>query len=636
MSGYRQRIREELKSPGLTDFAIERSILRQWRREWSVSGSPYDTSWTDHFLAYAGLVMPKIDHHEFFVRQCEAFEETFFRLGRQIINFIGSQNSGKSEFFAVFSNLMVTVDPEYTRGFVAAPYMKAAHSTVWSSCKSRFFDLQNGDFDHVWPTASDIDDMIRIEQSHPKAGYLELVTVDKIGKLQGTKSRDVERGLFILIADEIALFPSKALLDILDNLQGNMNFICFTGCNFRDIEGLEGMLCDPQGREYSDLDADVDQEWDSAYESRTYRFDGLRNPNMLAGRNVFKYLMKIEDEARLRSTHGAKGPKYLEQVRSFPNMSMADHYVTTREKINSGGGFDDFVYDRGTQEVVAFCDPGFGGDDCKIGRFGVSNARISGADGQWFTTQIFEPLGPIEKIPIEIGLRVDDELLDRFNAAVAYGRRQDAQSARQREQSLLGMDIGKTLTPEQQVALGAAEFLIKHQIPAHRFGFDGSMRASIVQEIVSVLGNTVQAFDYNGKPTDRPADATGKKTAQEKFYNYATELYFAFASMVQNSQFRGAKQVPTAIIQICRRKWEWSGKKQKIQPKTEYKKENQGRSPDDADVLVGGLEMARRSAGLVILGQRLGNQTGGITQLRNLIKKSPKFRPAKAKRLNRV
>ena len=164
---------------------------------------------------------------------------------------------------------------------------------------------------------------------------IELITLDKVGKLHGTKSLDQDIGWLILICDEIAEFPSSALLDALDNITGNRNLICLTGCNFKNIEGLEGDLCRPEGREYADLDIDLDQDWASNYKSWTWRFDGHLSPNVKAGKLVSKHLLTEDVRQDMEDIHGLRGPKYLEQVRSFPNSSMSDYFVMTKDKLRA-------------------------------------------------------------------------------------------------------------------------------------------------------------------------------------------------------------------------------------------------------------------------------------------------------------
>jgi len=595
---YHHLIAQIAKKP-MTPLQVERSILRRWTRENELNGC--DMSHTDiyefrdalgewappmevsgimqHMIRYMRLTMPNVEINPWIIWMFQETAVCIYTHKRKVINFIGSKNSGKTNFFGIIANLLVSIDPEYSRAFISGPYKTAAEATVWGRVGTRSKDMvksQRAAFSHVRdiPSAQ----KIIYDSAESEAGYIELVTLDKVGKLQGTKSKDPDRGWLVLECDEIGTFPTMAAKDALDNLTGNRNFICFTGCNFRNTEGLEGDLCRPKGREYSDLDTERDHTWLSGWNSYTVRLDGHRSPNILAGRQVSKYLLTEDVRADMEKVHGLNGPKYLEQIRSFPNMSMADNYVTTREKIRASGGFDDFIWDTNSFQTCAFCDPGFGGDPCKIGAFRFGTGRVQTLDGGWRNVSIFEPIEPFRTLKIDTKLIADEEWVRRLRAAA---------------QDSVIISPGKLVTAEQQIAVQCHEYLSFHSIQRSHFGFDGSMRAGIVKEMVTVLGSQIHAIDFGGQATERIANKDGQ-TYRELYANFVTEMYFQIGDIAQMGQLRGADRIPAAIAQICRRPFKFSGPKKQIQTKSDFKEANQGKSPDDADTLVGGYEMARR------------------------------------------
>ena len=606
--------------PGLTRLGIERSILRKWKPAWSRKGQgPYGHSFSYHFCCYLKEVCPQTDLHGFTLRQILAFEKTVFLKRRKILNFIGSKSSGKTDFLATFALCILSIWPEYTTVYVAAPYMSAADSTVWGRILTRMEQMKRAN-PELWKGVYEHKAKNRVVfESHAETGFCELRTLDKIGKLQGTKSFDAARGWLILLCDEVALFPTRALLDLLDNLTGNPNFFCITGCNFKDTEGMEGVLCHPDKREYSDLDVDADQEWDSAYKSVTVRLDGHYSPNIKVGRTIYKYLLTEQVRQDMEDIHGRNGPKYLEQVRSFPNNSVSDYYVTSRDKIRAGGGWDDgMIFDVGPVTRVAFEDPGFGGDPCKICAFEFSNARIEDSNGDFHTQEIFRPITTMETINIEVGKFADAEWMERLRAQ-SHGE--------------MFTKLGQELTAENQIAVKTGEFLQNHNVKTSHFGFDGSMRAGIVQEMISVLGSRIHAIDFGGTATDRMGDLTGQLMANELYANFVSEMYFNVGRLVQAGQFRGAELIPGAVAQICRRKWQESGNRKQIEPKKIYKAMNQGKSPDDADTWVGGFEMALRY-GFSKIQRGRPQGVNGVGGIRDLINSSERFRKKTVKQLH--
>lgn len=602
---------------------MERAILRAWDvkgwREDSSMGQ-YGYTWAYHFKVYLReLYGDSLDWNPWFERCVDAVEETRFVRNRRIVNLIGSQSAGKSEAIARIMNALMTVWPDYSRAFFAAPYKNAAEVTIWSRMKRIARDTAK--YVPEWRGVKVTKDVITYQSAVDEAGTVTLFTSDKVGKLQGTKSVDREKlkGFLLVACDEIGEFQNKELLKIIDNISSQDNLLIITGCNFTDTEGLDGDICRPVGGDYEDLDVEADHEWDSAYNSRTYRFDGHRSPNILAGEVKWRYLLTEERRQEMEAEHGKTGPRYMAQIRSFPAGAVNDFAVLSRDRLRAGGAYDEFVEDIGDSKRVAFCDPGFGGDPCRIGAFEFLKARVFDSSGESVTRTIFRPLVPMETIKVEWKKQVDEDWLFRVSSLHSDGK--------------LFYQIGQEITVEDQIALQCGEFCKRNRIPFGNFGFDGSMRARIVQSMILMLGQSVIPVDPVGKATERPSDARGTK-AEDMYLNFVTEEYFNFATMVASGQFRGADLVQSGLIQMCRRFWQQKGNRKQVEPKSEYKKSNKGKSPDDADVLAGGLEIALQrgfSIDQVASPKAVGG--GGINRALQAIASHAKFRKRTAAKL---
>jgi len=607
---------------------IERSILREWKREWSFDlSSPTGLSWLNHYKVLAQVIFPKIDQHEFFDLLPAAFEETFMVRGRQIINLIGCKSSGKTSSLSIFVTIMTWVDQDYTRSYIAGPFKQSADSNLFAN-----IDVTSQELSKYQPANSKIvkvGDRVEFRSKksgehsykcHPLAGYIELVTVDKTGKLQGIKSRDASRGLLIVVLDEIGTFESRAFLDIIENIDANYNLVVITACNFKSVNGLEGALCDPEGKEYEDLDIDVDIAWNSGYESRTYRFDGHRSPNVLAGRNKYLYLLRLETIEASRKRNTEQGLKYYEQIRSFPSGQVSDNFVLTKSKFRSGGAFDDFVEDAEMPVKVAYLDPGFGGDPCKIGAFEFVLSRVVDASGKSQSVHVFRPTDHIVELIVRDKFIADADWINRNRELSTSGS------------PPISMSIGDEVSIENQIAVMSGEFLESNSIPRSNFGFDGSMRAAIVQEMISVLGGSISADDTSGPATDSAADESGRKS-KDVYDRLITEWWFSFARMVRAGQFRGGNFVETAIAQICRRAWKFKGKRKSIETKTDFRSANQGKSCDDADVVIGAFQMALRRGFPISSRRRPTKQRSVISNPKSI---RPGLRPMKAVKLKNI
>lgn len=583
-----------------TRLAIERAILRGWRHEWSRPGgkSPTGHTFTGHLIVYTIHAFPNLDMNPWLRRMLSSFEFTYFKQGRKICNLIGSQNSGKTDFFATAAMIFLSIDPEFTAVYAASPYLGAAESGMWGRIRKR-----NADGAKAGIRYRDVESKEKIiaVDGLAEAGFIQLRSIDKVGKLQGKKQPDNTglRGWLILFCDEIEEFPTQALKDLLDNLQGNVRFFCYTGCNFKDVNGLAGALCKPEGMEFSALDPDTHFRWISERRSVTYRFDGHRSPNIVAGKVIYTYLFKEEDRQRLEEVHGLTGPKYLEQARSFPFSQMAEFLVTTSDEIKAFGGWEEPVW-SGPVTRVAFCDAAFGGKDpCVFGIYEFGLARCEDSEGKWHNRQVFRPVVPHMTIKLDVIKALDKDWAERVAALSKDGRHKFQQ-------------LGTRVSVDQQVAVACGELLREWNIPFENFGFDGSMRAEFTQEMITVLGNSVIALDFGGTGTDRPAGVAEQgnpgeepKVCRDVYATFVTEMYFAVGTLVRAGQFRGAKTIPQAIRQLTKRWWKWRGKRKTLQPKDgmgkadtqlalkSYKQEH-GESPDHADTLVGAIEIMRR------------------------------------------
>lgn len=577
---YYKEIREALNNQMASEFDIERSILRKWDRADIGKLGKYGEPWRNHVARFMKILMPKTVVTPSFMDELYAIELAIAcRL--EVCNLIGHKSAGKSALLARLALTLICVDPDYSVAYAAAPYKNVAGYTIWSEVESCFREIEEEHkriFPHLQSKKSE--STFQISAGHAKAGFIRLIGLDQVSKFQGTKQREQSRGFFILLADEIGVFPSQAFIEIIGNVTVNAGFLGITGCNFKNTLGMEGTLCEPLKGEYTNLSLEGDHIWLSAYKSVTLRLDGHLCPNVLAKRTIYPFLLTEEKRANLEEIHGLRGPKYLEQARSFPNNSSGDRFVLTLDQIRAGGAYDKF-WQPVTSDVwqrVSFCDPGWGGDPCKWGAFEFGRAMVQTHDGSMKSTMLLKPVGPIQTIRVQEGLLVTEEVLAKFSR---FSR------------GPVMVKEGRELSMDMQIALACAELNASHNIPSSNFGFDSSMRGGIVQEMVTILGPEIVSYDTGSKPTTMSVGAQGG-TAQDKYRNLRSEMFFNLASIITSGQFRDADKIQDALGQVCRHKVVQAGMKDAVEGKDKFKESNQGKSPDACDVACGGFHMARR------------------------------------------
>ena len=568
---YRSRIRSMKGMREATTFEIELSILRKWEklqratdRRWSWFKDLGTSKW-HHRLACILAWSEACEWNPWMQLIIQEADRSNYGSGsKSLMNVIGSQNSNKS-FGA--SRLMVQLfieDPDYTGVYVASPYKEATTIGIWGYIKEAIKEVSP----HMgWDADRIIKDSKAevVIQDGDRAGWIRVVAVDKVGMLQGKKPRSSERGGLHLLIEESGAFdktPAMAVWDVLQNLFGQERFKAWSTCNFKSIFGLDGLLCKPVGKNYEDLDVDIDQTWDSVRNGFTIRLDGHKSPNAGLKKKKYPYLVGDNDITNMvHAGHGPKSPKYLEQIRSFPVTGMSQQTVTTMSKLQAGRVFNDEMYIPHRTQRWAFADPGLGGD-----AYILATAYTKQMTGG----KIVLVPEPLITVPIDHGRMVEHDDIVHLDA---WNRDH-------------GLKIGDVYTPELQGATGAAVILKTRGIPGQNFGYDSSMRATVTRAHDLFIGSQALSMDYIGHaPQTQMPSGIGQ--ADKLYANFITYLWFLAADMLENGVVREGDVWHEAFVQLTSRLWEPAGQRKKMENKADYKQRNANQSPDEADAVVG-------------------------------------------------
>jgi hypothetical protein len=510
----------------------------------------------------------------------ERIESVQFCLENRIqeLMWIGSSNSNKSADMADTALSLWWTKPEMTSIYVASPYEEATETGVWSYILEQFDEAK--DNNPSLPGRKKISANAIVHYDKNPRSFIRVATVDQVGKLVGKKARDFSQGLLVIILDELPAFtPSAArsLMRVLPNLLSVPNLLILGAGNFANTWDALGKLCDPDEIDipggYSQFDPDRHFRWRTKRSGLCLRFDGLQSPNVKAGRDIYPFVTTLAYIAKLAGQPGGLlSPDAMRFIRSAPVTSLDEFTVMNGERLRAGGAYDNFEWTADPITPGAFIDPGFGGDPCVCQKFKLGYQKLP--DGR---RQILAIWDAPHYIPVRIGEK-------------------DA--------------AGKDVTVETQIVRGAREHCEANRIPAANIGFDGSMRAGIVQEFAK-WSLQIHAVDSNGPATERPVNAAEKHDAKdgapaksvtwrEKVDRLLSEFWFAAASLIDSFQLKGLALSPKAVQQLTTRRWSWVGtKKRKVETKPEYKEglkeaAQVAESPNEADALVGCVEMARR------------------------------------------
>ena len=442
---------------------IERSILLMGT--WRDLGTREEI----HMVRYLAHLVPSLEADPWFQERVWSFYDTR-RRERQVTNWWGCQNSGKTKTMAIMAIGFGILHPRRTRQLVSGPFKEAGDSEIWGQMCETYDEVRREwakELERMGCGMKKMESRAVLRFSdEPRAGTLKLIAMDEVGKVQGGKARDRQQqsGYVLMWLDETgARYPTLAFLDALPNLKSNENFHAITACNPRYPEGeLDGELGRPSGG-YKSLRLDADFVWESAHGSRTYRFDGLKSPNFVCGRH-WPWLFDQAREAKLRRDHGAGSDKYNEQCRAFMGTGSGSRYVLTHADVKNGMVDADFEWTAEPKTRVAYLDPALssGGDDAVLTILEIGTRReLTGA-----VAPVIHAARQLV-IPITSGLTVDSEWL------AAYAR------VRGTSDGLPA--IGHTISVERQLAIRTALILRDESIPFDHFGYDDSMRGKVME-----------------------------------------------------------------------------------------------------------------------------------------------------------
>lgn len=499
--------------------------------------------------------------------------------------FLGASNSTKTSTLADLLLELWWECPEATSIYITSPYEDATETGLWARIVEQFQEAK--DSNPELPGKIKTSECKIVLSDVNPLSFIKVISIDQVGKLVGRKAKSFDFGMMFIAADELPEFRQNGspLVRVMNNLISVPNMMLIGAGNFAQTTDALGVFAEPafavdaDGKKdgqivggYDGLRVSEHKEWISARNGLVVRFDGDDSPGV-ADPVKFFFLPTIEYRDQLALSAGGKlSADFYRFWHSFPLVRADEYTVTNITKIRQSGALDEAYEWTGDQITLgAHCDPGFGGDPAILQPWRMGYVRTKDNS----KIQVFEAWGAPITIPIDVS-------------------------------------TAASVTPGEQVVAFHREYAERHSIPKANCSFDGSLRAGIVQEYGRLWSNDVAAIDAGGPPTTRPVSVMkelskdGKVRVQatwrDKVASFNTELWMTASSLIISGQIRGLQPAQESTVkQLCARKWKWAGKRKQLETKKEYKSDNAGKSPNEADALVGGIEMARRR-GLVLHG----------------------------------
>jgi hypothetical protein len=351
-----------------------------------------------------------------------------------------------------------------------------------------------------------------------------------VGKLQG-----VHLPRMVIMVDEAAQ-TNPAVFSARANLAVGTDFYRFIAiANASSMFDPHGLFCEPK-MGWGSI-GDDDEHWETK-SGICVRFDGLKSPNIKAGRLLYPYLFGQDNVDTIRKNFGEGSLEWNSYCRGMWSKSGARNTMVDSAMITEGCARDKVVWTGGDLKTLAALDPAFTteGDDCIL-RF----AKVGKAtDGN---------------LAINLTETIKLQLMDDPNYPLFY-----------------------------QVADQTIELLKKHNVEPENFALDATGAGAGIADIISQRWQSgFVRVSFGGAATDSPISVEDERPAKQVYANRVTQLWGQIKVIIMSGRMRGLDD--QTARELCARIYSLRNERTLLESKKDLKKRTKGGSPDRADAL---------------------------------------------------
>ena len=351
-----------------------------------------------------------------------------------------------------------------------------------------------------------------------------------VGKLQG-----VHLPRMLIMVDEAAQ-TNPAVFSARANLAVGTDFYHFIAiANASSMFDPHGLFCEPK-MGWGSI-GDDDEHWETK-SGICVRFDGLKSPNIKAGRLLYPYLFGQDNVDTIRKNFGEGSLEWNSYCRGMWSKSGARNTMVDSAMITEGCARDKVVWTGGDLKTLAALDPAFTteGDDCIL-RF----AKVGKAtDGN---------------LAINLAETIKLQLMDDPNYPLFY-----------------------------QVADQTIELLKKHNVEPENFALDATGAGAGIADIISQRWQSgFVRVSFGGAATDSPISVEDDRPAKQVYANRVTQLWGQIKVIIMSGRMRGLDD--QTARELCARIYSLRNERTLLESKKDLKKRTKGGSPDRADAL---------------------------------------------------
>lgn len=261
---------------------------------------------------------------------------------------------------------------------ITAATLKSMDRTVWSDMKT----LMTKTSVPMHGILIDSKRVIKHSQADDKNAISAVAAEsdDAQSKIQGVHTKFVR-----VLVDEADNKLSQSVWGAISNLGSSGELRVVALANPVDRLTEFGMHVEPKDG-WGSINPELDDEWDSRMGWHVLRLDGLKSPNIIAGQDLFPFLLTNNGLSKIREEKGEQSREWWSYVRAWYPKEGSIQAVFSNEIIEKARNKIIWYADT---TPIASCDPAFeGGDACVVclGRMGrlASDPRKTGIEVSQF------------------------------------------------------------------------------------------------------------------------------------------------------------------------------------------------------------------------------------------------------------
>lgn len=458
------------------------------------------------------------------------------------VSLAGAGATWKTTSLAVFALCFWLADPFNTRVVITSTTLDGLRARIWKEVMKFWRPIAIGNqVNHPHPKVQ----TIRGDDGYGIFGIaVEAGDVDKA--VENIQGRHAPRTL--VEVDEMT-GVSSAIVKAGANLEkGARVFKMLGSANPEDQFDQHGQFSEPE-QGWAAVNQDTGK-WRTKRGGVCIHLNGLKSPNVMAGKNVNPGMITPEDIEVSRRRDGENSPAFWKYVIGFWAPAGLSKKILTATILDKFKARSEATWVN-QPTLLASLDPAFEGSDRRVLRFGKC--------------------GMMDEPQLEGGSK-------RSNALLFTGY------------LLLKVDVTSKEPIHYQLARQTREECKQRGIEPYYFGMDSTGEGGGTADIFKrEWSQDFLETEFGGRASDRQVSDINPRKGYEEYYDRISELWYQFRHAVERNQIRGL-DTETAY-EFCQREYGMAGARVWVESKKKMK-ERIGRSPDLADAAAVMLEVA--------------------------------------------